>query len=321
GAPILNIQSSSLTAFENGQFAEPVRFHVYSNYPGFIERMELTLYRGNDLDLVTPLATQVLEPASSVDLDWEVSLPEGLGLLPGDELQYVLRAYGADGSVDETWPQRLQLVRPQERQRNLEELRRKADSFLRDLSADELERRRLLQASYGQGSNLRQQNIAIYGSRVRISGQDLPDGFQLLINDQSIPVDQERKFVAEYLLPVGSHEFAISLRQGNRRIDDQLSVDVSGRHMFLVAIADVTASENRVSGAVEALSADDRYEDFLVEGRLGFYLKGKIQGKYLITAHADTQEQRTGDLFTGFLRAEPQDIFRRLDPDAYYPVY
>src|SRR5690606_30003244 len=39
------------------------------------------------------------------------------------------------------------------------------------------------------------------------------------------------------------------------------------------------------------------------------------------TAHADTQEQRTGDLFTGFLRAEPQDIFRRLDPDAYYPVY
>ena len=321
GDPVLNVQGSSLAAFENGRFTEPLRFHAYSNYAGFIERMELVLYRGGDNDLVTPLATQTLESANSTDLDWELELPAGLNLRQGDELQYILRAYAADGSVDETWPQRLQLVRPEDRQRNLEELRQKADSSMRDLSASDLERRRLLQTSYGQGSNLRQQNISIYGSRVRLFGQDLPEGYQLLINDQSIPVDQERKFVAEYLLPVGSHDFDLSLRKGDQRISEQLNVDVSGQYMFLVAIADVTASDNRVSGSVEALSADDRYEDFLVEGRLGFYLKGKVKGKYLVTAQADTQEQRTGDLFTGFFKADAQDVFRRLDPDAYYPVY
>lgn len=321
GAPVLNIQSPSVVAFAEGRFVEPLRFHAYSNYAGFIERMELVLYRGADQDLVTPLATRSLDPANSTELDWNLELPEDEALRVGDELQYILKAYGSDGSVDETWPQRLQLVRPEDRQRSLDSLRRNAASDLRDLSAVELERRRLLQTSYGQGSNLRQQNIAIYGSRVRLRGEDVPEGYRLTVNGQSIPVDVNRRFVAEYLLPVGSHDFAVSATGAGQRIEEVLSVDVSGRYLFLVAIADVTASDNRVSGSVEALSADDRYEDFLVEGRLAFYLKGKVQGKYLITAQADTQEQRTSDLFTGFFRADPQDVFRRLDPDAYYPVY
>ena len=65
-----------------------------------------------------------------------------------------------------------------------------------------------------------------------------------------------------------------------------------------------------------------RFDDSLiVDGRLAFYLKGKIKGKYLVTAQADTQEREVGELFDGFWDADPQDVFRRLDPDAYYPVY
>ena len=71
------------------------------------------------------------------------------------------------------------------------------------------------------------------------------------------------------------------------------------------------------------MAADaDRYDDSLVtDGRLAFYLKAKLKGKYLLTAQADTREREISDLFTDFWRADPQDIFRRLDPDAYYPVY
>ena len=50
-------------------------------------------------------------------------------------------------------------------------------------------------------------------------------------------------------------------------------------------------------------------------------MKGKIKGKYLVTAQADTREREIGELFSGFWKADAQDIFRRLDPDAYYPVY
>src|SRR5690606_30200162 len=95
-----------------------------------------------------------------------------------------------------------------------------------------------------------------------------------------------------------------------------------GKYAFAVAIADLTLSGSSVSGSIQPLAGDDRYDDsFLVEGRLAFYLNGKLKGKYLVTAQADTQEREISELFSGFWDADPQDIFRRLDPDAYYPVY
>src|SRR5690606_13882296 len=132
-----------------------------------------------------------------------------------------------------------------------------------------------------------------------------------------------RKLVAEYLVPVGQHKFEVTLKgRGGPAVSHTLDIDVSGRYSFAVAIADVTLSGNSASGSIQPLAGDDRYDDsFLVEGRLAFYLKGKIKGKYLVTAQADTQEREISELFDGFWDADPQDIFRRLDPDAYYPVY
>lgn len=319
--PVLNVNGLSLVAFEEGRIAEPVRFSTYSNYTGFIERMELVIYHGRDNDLLTPLATLPLQPANAQDVMWDGTVVPGSRVLrEGDDLQYVLRAWSADGSLDETWPRRLQLVRQEERERSRQQQQFNSDASQRGLSASELESRLLTDNTYGQNA-LRIQNIAIYGSRVRVLGQDLPKGYSLNINGESIPVDTERKFVAEYLLPVGEHGFDLVLGQGEKAIEHRLDMNVSGRYLFLTAIADVTASQNRISGSVEPLNESDRYDDFLVEGRLGFYLKGKVRGKYLITAHADTQEREVGDLFSGFFEADPQDIFRRLDPDAYYPVY
>src|SRR5690606_7233480 len=61
--------------------------------------------------------------------------------------------------------------------------------------------------------------------------------------------------------------------------------------------------------------------DVISDGRLAFYSKAKFKGRYLITAQADTTERDLEHLFDGFTNADPQDIFRRLDPDLYYPVY
>ena len=89
----------------------------------------------------------------------------------------------------------------------------------------------------------------------------------------------------------------------------------------MVGLADVTLSNNSVDGAVVPVGLDDRYDRTISEGRLAFYLKGKVKGKYLITAQADTHEQQLSHLFDGFLEADARDVFRRLDPDQYYPVY
>ena len=323
GQPQFNLSAPSLVPFDCGKFTKPVRFYAYSNYPAFIQRAEVLIYRASDTDLVTPLAKVELPVGAVSDVEWDGTLPAGFEARAGDELLYLVRAYGADGSFDETFPRRMQLVRPEEAERGNQTLRQSVER--REgiaLSAEEAEQRSLVEGVFGENS-LRQQNIPIYGSRIRIQGRDLPEGYTVKINGQNHPVDLQRKLVAEYLVPVGRHAFDLELRGRDQdALTRRLDIDVSGKYMFAVAIADLTASSNNVSGSIEPLAGDDRYDDsFLLEGRLAFYLKGKVKGKYLITAQADTQEREVSELFEGFWDADPQDVFRRLDPDAYYPVY
>jgi hypothetical protein len=323
GQPQFNVSAPSLVAFENGRIAKPVRFYAYNNYPAFIQRAEVLVYRASDVDLVEPLATVAMPVGAVSDVQWDGTLPAGFEARAGDELIYLVRAYGADGSFDETYPRRLQLVTPEEVERGNQALRRSVErSSGLALSAEEAEQRSLVEGIFGENS-LRQQNIPIYGSRIRIQGRDIPEGYSVRINGQSQPVDLQRKLVAEYLVPVGRHAFDLELRgSGQDAINSRLDIDVSGKYMFAVAIADFTASGGNVSGSVEPLAGDERYDDsFLLEGRLAFYLKGKVQGKYLITAQADTQEREITEIFQGLDETDPQDVFRRLDPDAYYPVY
>ena len=323
GQPQFNVSAPSLVAFDGGRITKPVRFYAFSNYSAFIQRAEVLVYRASDTDLVTPLAKVDLPLGAVSDAAWDGTLPAGFEARAGDELLYLVRAYGADGSYDETYPRRMQLVTPDEVERGNQTLRQSVER--RNgiaLSTEEAEQRSLVEGIFGENA-LRQQNIPIYGSRIRIQGRDIPEGYSVKINGQSHPIDLQRKLVAEYLVPVGQHAFQIELRGPQQEsLNRRLDIDVSGKYMFAVAIADLTVSGSNASGSIEPLAGDDRYDDsFLIEGRLAFYLKGKVKGRYLITAQADTQEREVSDLFKGFWNADPQDVFRRLDPDAYYPVY
>lgn len=147
---------------------------------------------------------------------------------------------------------------------------------------------------------------------------------ELRINGQKIFVDLERRFLSEYLLPVGPHSFTLEATDARGQLlQGQLDTDVRGEYWFMVGLADLTISQNNFSGDVQAVTTDDlqRYDGQHTYGRLAFYLKGKIQGKYLLTAQADTLEHEGKDLFSGFFKADRNDILRRIDPDAYYPVY
>src|SRR5690606_29932439 len=54
--PALDVQAGSTAPFADGRIVRPLRFRGYSNYPSFIERLEIVVYRGSDTDLVAPLA-------------------------------------------------------------------------------------------------------------------------------------------------------------------------------------------------------------------------------------------------------------------------
>ncbi len=323
GAPELTVSAPTMVAFDGGRIVEPVKFFVRSNYVAFVDRYELALYRGNDGDLIDPVARLALPVEAVSQSEWDGALPADIRFRAGDELVYVLRAYDAAGNFDETAPRKLQLVRPDEAERGSQYLRDSLERSLgAPLGAEQAQTQALLDDVFAE-NGLRQQNIPIYGSRVRVQGRNLPEGYGLRINGESYPVDLERKFVAEYLMPIGRHRFELELDgpEGTRPLRRALDVEVSGRYFFGVGLADVTVYQNKASGPGRSLALAGREDDILSDGRLAFYLKAKTQGKYLITAQADTQNRPLEDLFDGFTSADPQDVFRRLDPDLYYPTY
>lgn len=323
GQTVLSVATGTLASFKDGRISEPLRFHGYSNYPAFYQRLEVLVYKGTDSDRVRPLAKIEMPVGAVTDAEWNGDLPADVHLQVGDELQYIARAYAADGSFDETNPRRIQLVTPVDRARGVQVLRDQVQpDHAETLDVSTAESVQVVDSIYGK-SDLRLRNIPVYGSRVRILGRDIPEGMQIAIDGQTFPVDQERKFVAEFLQPVGPHRYLIQVKSSGGQVSETpLDMQVSGRYAFIAAIADLTFSRNSASGSVDALGADaGTAGGFLSEGRLAFYAKGKWRGKYLITAQADTGENKLGHLFDGFFDATPVDIFRRLDPDQYYPVY
>lgn len=323
GEPELSVSAPSMAGFDGKAITEPVRFFVRGNYPAFIDRMEIAVFRATDADLIEPIARLPIDVAAVSETQWNGELPANGRFRAGDELVYVLRAWDAEGNFDETQPRKLQLVRPDEAERGNVQLRESVEKSLgTSLGADQALSQSLVDDAFSS-NGLRQQNIPIYGSRVRVQGRNLPEGRALLINGENYPVDLERKFVAEYLEPIGKHRYQIELKggEGEPAASHALEVDVTGRYFFGVALADLTVYENSASGAGQDLAMGGREDDILSDGRLAFYGKAKIGGKYLVTAQADTQERPLEDLFDGFTQADPQDIFRRVDPDLYYPTY
>jgi hypothetical protein len=84
------------------------------------------------------------------------------------------------------------------------------------------------------------------------------------------------------------------------------------RDWILVGLAEGTAGYNTVSGNMENLAAGDREKEFYQDGRVAFFAKGKIKGKWLLTAAYDSGRERE-DNDTG--------LFQTIDPDSYYTLY
>lgn len=94
------------------------------------------------------------------------------------------------------------------------------------------------------------------------------------------------------------------------------------RPMIATGIIEGRVSLNRLSAnQLLPITPDDAFEESLREmagigpdgqlgGRAAFYLKGKISGKTLLTIAYDSQKKRG-----------QTELFRDIDPDAFYPVY
>lgn len=326
--PSLSVSATDKVALKDGAL-EPLNFNVYTNYAAFLKRGELRIFGPRDAARIKPLAVLPValgQATSQIDVKWDGALGKGTpALRRGDRLQYVLRVYDAQGRWDETRPGAVEIVSDVQKAQSLNALRSSLGQqvqLLAERAGQSLQDYAIGQSNFGN-NNLIAQNIPLFGSRVRVRGQDIPEGVQIKVNGKSLSIDTERKFVGEYLMPLGEHRLALDVIKDQQTQSSDLRVNVSGEYWLMVAMADLTHAQNRYSGKIEAVTPED-YERFggrYTDARVAFYLKGKIKGRYLLTAQADTQERNTRELFKRLFKADRSDLIRRIDPDAYYPVF
>lgn len=293
--PVLNVH-----AWPNAvAYGQPVSFQTYSNYAAYIARAEVRLFAPGTSSQAQPLAVLPVKIGDRVE--W----------IPMDgrlaEVDYVLRVYDRAGRFDETRPKRLEFAK---RQRP---------------TADAETQQRELQAGYGENS-LATRNIPVRGGAVTVNGDGIRPGEKVRFLGMDVPVDAQGRFAARQILPAGPHvvEVAVLDAAGNVRRSYARNLTIAADDWFYVGIADLTLGRNQTRGPAKLVRTDatDQFEDKVsVDGRLTFYLKGKVKGEWLLTASADTREQPLKDLFSNFSAKDPRHLLRRLDPERYYPVY
>ncbi|HEY3176906.1 MAG TPA: OmpA family protein [Candidatus Polarisedimenticolia bacterium] len=286
--------------------ASAVRFHMYTNYASFIERAEIRISEQQQSLQAAPLEVVPVDDAGLAE--WQ---PAGKVLAgPSRELKYVLRVYDTKGHYDETEPRPLWL--------NREPSPEQAAT-----SAAEPGPSPTLLAAYGE-SALARQRIPIGGGTVKVQGGGIPADHTVWVAGHQVPVDPQGNFAAEEILPPGAHtvEVAVLDAAGNGSLYLR-DMQLKGTDLFYVGIAEVTLSENRSSGPIDQLQGENAPQDFdsSLDGRLAFYLNGKVRENWRFTASADTREGPVGDLFSNFLDKSPDSLFRRIDPDYYYPTF
>jgi len=307
--PRLDVLFHDALVVSNGQIQSPVSFNMYSNYLAFIDHWQVEIYKDNNVDIVNPVA---VIKGDATDLNkihqWNASELSARDIRE-PALWYVLRVFDSEGRHDSTTAKRLAIS---------------SDAVPGVGEQENVDHEELARSIFAK-SSLSNQTIPLHGSRVRVNGRNIESNKTLLINNVEVPVSDSGDFVHEQHLPIGTHALNIKLldaAQSDDTVERELAVKVDGKYMFLVGLANLTIGDNDVGGNIEALNGDDNFDDdVFVDGRLAFYLKGKVKGKYLITAQLDTTEAEINDLHNRIDDQDPSSIFRQLDPDKYYSVY
>jgi len=281
-----------------------VHFQMYSSYASFIKHAEIRIFDQQQSLQNVPLKIIAVDEAGLAEWHPTAEILAG----PARELKYLLRAYDSKGNFDETGARPLRLYRE--------------PSPGNIVTSDRSATRELL-AAYGENELARQQ-IPLGSGTVKVQGSGIPAGHTVWVAGRQIPVDAQGNFAAEEILPSGAHsvEVAVLDDAGNGSLYLR---DLEFKHtdLFYVGIADLTVSKNSASGAAKLQEGenDPQPYDSSLDGRLAFYLKGNVGQNWRLTASADTREGPVKDLFSNFLSKSPDSLFRRIDPDYYYPSY
>ena len=278
-----------------------VSFKRYTNYANVIERSEVRIFKKEQSTRDDPVAVIPLDKKGNGE--WLAKLEEFTA--PNIELKYLLRVYDKDDNFDETKSQTIWLVD--------------------ELSEDNKEKDSTPELLVGYGENrLGLNNIELKGGSVKVYGKNVPKDHSVWFAGQSVPVSSTGEFTSEIILPAGIHTVEVSILNPSGNGELYLrDLELKKSDWFFVGIADITASFDSTNGPAELITGDTTHydNDLAIDGRLAFFSKGKFGDNWDLTASADTREGPLADIFTNFMDKSPDAVFRRIDPDYYYPTF
>jgi len=299
----------------DGDATSVVRFRMYTNYAHFIERSEIRILGQNQSVQGEPI--EVIKVGSNGMAHWRADPPAR-----SRGLKYVLRAYDNEGRFDETAPQPLWLAYEEGLgQGGVADFDGNPGGVAKEPVGA---RHDPLLAGYGESGPLLT-NIPLGDvGTVKVHGSGIPRGHTVWLGGSPVPVDESGKFVADVILPSGTHtvEVAVLDPVGNGELFLR-DLELEEQDWFYVGMADLTMSQSRTSGPADALSGENSSTDYdsLADGRLAFYVNGKFGEDWKLTASADTREGPVEELFTNFMEKSPESLLRRMDPDYHYPTF
>jgi len=287
--PILNVSNFPLQV--NFRTGEKVRFLGSYNYGAWIDHAEVRIISTASGAGAAPFA--VIPVSAQGAAEW--IMPDNA---PAD-MAYVLRVYDHDGRFDETRPLPI----------------KHSDSNLPLASGA----KDAVAPGYGEDRTAFR-NISVFGGAITVYGKNIPAGHEVRVMGEAVPVDNGNGFVVQRIMPSGKHKVDVSVAQDGKGLSFVREVDIPENEWFGIGLADLTVGNNLGSGIIEHTGVDE-FPGTWTRGRAAMYLKGKIKGKYILTASADTGEGTLENMFTGLAGKDPRELLKRISPNDYYPVY
>lgn len=317
----LNLQPRlNITAWPNSvRFADihdtdyqenKVYFKAYSNYRDYISKSEIRIFDEEQSTRDTALAiVPVDEQGNAV---WHARYADFEG--PTKKIKYLLRVYDSKNNYDETDALPLWL---------LEDLHEKTQEEKTEAIENPVDIEKELLVGYGE-SHLHRQTIPLSGGTVTVHGDKIPKDHSVWLAGRPLPVNDKGEFVSDEIFKPGLHtvEVAVLDKEGNGELFLR-ELELKKSDWFYVGIADMTIAKDNTNGPANLVTQDDtHYENELnTDGRLAFYVDGKFDSAWQLTASADTGEGPIDEIFTNFMDKSPDALFRRMDPDYFYPTF
>lgn len=144
---------------------------------------------------------------------------------------------------------------------------------------------------------------------IRVQGRTRP-GNKIRVNTYPVKVDNEGYFTTEIYTTPGEKNIQVSATniEGESTTFEK-KIKVKDSQFFMVALSEEQMGVHFTDGNLETVGSDSAYKDgFYQNGRLSYYLKGKVKGQFMVKSHFDTD-------------ANSNALFTNLDPNQYYPIY